>query len=661
MERKTKIINRKKLMLFFVAVFMLMCSLTMSGAMAANENAKIPEARSIAHGERVIASEPLKLQLLEFADNGYEHSVKLVDAPASVKIDKNGLLTGTFTSTGKGVMDISLEVSWKNYKATQNFNIPIYGVDKADVVKLPEKAESIKANQKISVKAAGTQKWYKFVCPFYSFTIGRENRDEGESVTVYNQKGLYVKPYGYGGYDGASYESKYGEVYYICASGDIDFQIYARTWVPTRTNTNKIDSTGYKLIATNVNKSFAGDSNKTWDVYEATGKINHSFSGGFTWECIGTMESVASPVNVHKVTSVVSENQKIIYTVNYKYDPNNAEECEEIGASTEQETMKDELRSGEKEYRLDNVYYLIPNTKTLKITEKHHLYVPVGYVYDDGHIVKFNPNNLGKPSKITASQSDKAIKLDWNAVAGATGYKVYQMINGKWVAVATTTGTTKTISGLKAGTKYSFAVKAGTKSGGKVVWAKGYTSIATATKAVKISKITSTQTTSSINLTWAKSVGATGYRIYYKSGNTWKIAVKATAATSHNFKNLKAGTKFTFAVRPYVKTDSGIVWSDYATFTTSTLPSNPTVKVTAPSKGKLAVNWKAVTGAEGYQIYYKAGNGNYKLYKTYTKAGTLNFSNLKSGAKYTFAVRAVINTSAGAVRSGFTPVTVTVK
>ena len=169
------------------------------------------------------------------------------------------------------------------------------------------------------------------------------------------------------------------------------------------------------------------------------------------------------------------------------------------------------------------------------------------------------------------------------------------------------------------------------------------------------------QNTSAIRLTWTKCAGATGYRIYYKSGNTWKICLNATTATSHTFTGLKAGSKFTFAVRPYIIADGTVIWSDYTQFTTATKPANPAVKVTSPSKGKISLAFGAVNGADGYQVFYKTGNGAYKLYNTFGKTGTLNFSNLKSGTKFTFAVRAGIKTSGGNIFGGYREVSVTVK
>lgn len=267
----------------------------------------------------------------------------------------------------------------------------------------------------------------------------------------------------------------------------------------------------------------------------------------------------------------------------------------------------------------------------------------------------------GKPSKIIATSNTSAIKITWSSVTNASTYAIYQKISGNWKKLGICSFTSTTINGLKSGTKYEFAVKAATKLNGIEVWSNTYTTIQTATKAVKPAKIVAAQNTSAIKLTWTTSPGATGYRIYYKSGNTWKVTVSTTSKTSHTFTGLKAGAKYTFAVRPYVLTDSGVVWSDYTTYTATTTPATVTAKTSSTSTGKINLSWNQVNGADGYRVYYQVGNGSYKLYKTVKGVNSLTFSGLKSGTKYTFAVRAGISTTGGIVWSGYNTSTVTVK
>ncbi len=263
-------------------------------------------------------------------------------------------------------------------------------------------------------------------------------------------------------------------------------------------------------------------------------------------------------------------------------------------------------------------------------------------------------------SNATDTQTTSSIKLTWSASEGATGYRIFYQSGGKWkTTVSSTSATSHTFKNLKSGMKYTFAIRPYVKNGSAVIWSD-YIELSTATKTDAISKITATQTESTIKLTWNAVKGATGYRIYYKSGSSWKVSVSATTKTTHTFKNLKAGAKFTFAVRPYVKTADTVIWSAYTTYTAATLPAAPKTTATSSLGGQAVVSWSAVNGAEGYKFYYKVNNGSYKLYKTYAKPQKLTFNNLTKGAKYTFAVRAYKNTTGGAVTGTFKPVSVTI-
>lgn len=258
-------------------------------------------------------------------------------------------------------------------------------------------------------------------------------------------------------------------------------------------------------------------------------------------------------------------------------------------------------------------------------------------------------------TKVTSTQTASSITLSWNAVKGVDGYKIYYKTGSGWKALGNVTKTSVTYKNLKAGSVYTFAVKAGKKVSGKVMWSDVYTTHKTATKPAKPAKVTASQTTNSLTLSWSAVRGATGYRIYYKKGNNWAVSKDSVTGTTHTFKGLASGQKFTLAVRPYIKGDSGVIWGDYITCNTAVKPNIPSFTVTNPGAGQLAVKWNAVAGASEYRLYYKKNNGAYKLYKTYTSPQKLTFKNLASGDTYTFAVRAGVKTSGGVILSDYTP------
>ncbi|MCX8091165.1 MAG: fibronectin type III domain-containing protein [Verrucomicrobiae bacterium] len=70
------------------------------------------------------------------------------------------------------------------------------------------------------------------------------------------------------------------------------------------------------------------------------------------------------------------------------------------------------------------------------------------------------------PSGLTATAGKRRVTLSWNAVSGATAYRVYYAQGGKYTLRATVTGTTYTDSNLTAGSTYCYAVTAHRDCGG---------------------------------------------------------------------------------------------------------------------------------------------------------------------------------------------------
>ncbi|MGN0447675.1 MAG: fibronectin type III domain-containing protein [Acutalibacteraceae bacterium] len=271
-----------------------------------------------------------------------------------------------------------------------------------------------------------------------------------------------------------------------------------------------------------------------------------------------------------------------------------------------------------------------------------------------------NIPELDAAEKIVAAQSTDAIKLTWTAVRNADGYVIFYRKGDQWKQCAATRKTTVTFSNLKAGSVFTFAVKAYIKNQEGTIYSKKYSVCETATKSEAPEKIISKQNFSAIGLAWSK-CRAHGYRIYYKSADKWKIAVDDITSTSYIFKGLPSGKSYIFAVRPYIITKSGVVWGNYSTFTAATLPVAPKIAAASLSKGTVSVQWGESSGAEGYQLYYKVDGGKFKLYKNYYNPLRLDFSSAKSGSTYTFAVRPYKRISSGYIFGDYNTVSVKIK
>lgn len=163
----------------------------------------------------------------------------------------------------------------------------------------------------------------------------------------------------------------------------------------------------------------------------------------------------------------------------------------------------------------------------------------------------------GKVTGLTTSaRTTSSVTLKWTKMAGADGYYIYRYSGGKYTKVKTVTGgstVTAKITGLKAGTKYEYAVAAytadtSTKTGSKS--SKHTTCTKPAT--VKIGKLTSPSNTK-LKLTWTKASGsATGYQIYYARDKAFKNVV-AKKLVSGQSTVTYTGKNFTKGVTYYVK------------------------------------------------------------------------------------------------------------
>ena len=172
----------------------------------------------------------------------------------------------------------------------------------------------------------------------------------------------------------------------------------------------------------------------------------------------------------------------------------------------------------------------------------------------------------------------------------------------------------------------------------------------------------SAQTTTTVTLKWAAAKGASGYRVFYKApGDTKWRTINDTTALSYKVRGLKAGTKYTFAVRPFYDTGSEKLFSeDYPTIATATCTATPEITSVrdSSSKGKAYVYHSDVAGETGYTVYYSTSKtSGFKKYANFNADTTsAAITGLTAGKTYYFKVRTYIKTSSGYVYSPWSEV-----
>lgn len=150
------------------------------------------------------------------------------------------------------------------------------------------------------------------------------------------------------------------------------------------------------------------------------------------------------------------------------------------------------------------------------------------------------------------------ITLTWNAIPGVHGYRIYKYnaTTGKYAYLKQLVGSTTntyTDTGLTAGNKYCYRVRAYVKVNNVNQYGKYSTKYKTSTR-LKKAKLTAKAGTRKASLSWKTINGASGYRIYMSTdGKTFtKIKdVKGGSKKSYTKTGLTKNKTYYFKVRAY--------------------------------------------------------------------------------------------------------------
>ena len=239
--------------------------------------------------------------------------------------------------------------------------------------------------------------------------------------------------------------------------------------------------------------------------------------------------------------------------------------------------------------------------------------------------------------------------LTWNAVEGATSYRIYRSTSrgSGYSLLGTTTATSYTNTGAKAGTTYYYRVKACNDAGlspySNIV--SGQNKAVTPKPAAPVVKIGHSATSGKPMLTWNAVSGATSYKVYRATSQNGTYSLLGTVTTtSYINTGAKDGVTYYYKVKavnsagesPY----SNIVSGQSKSVTPK--PSAPVVKIGhSASSGKPMLTWNAVDGAASYKVYRAtAKNGAYSVINT-TKALTYTNVGAALGTTYYYKVEAL--------------------
>ena len=259
----------------------------------------------------------------------------------------------------------------------------------------------------------------------------------------------------------------------------------------------------------------------------------------------------------------------------------------------------------------------------------------------------FDPNAPLPPAAptVTMTYSDSGKpKLTWNAVSGATSYRVFRSESRGtgYSLLGTTTATSYTNTGAAVGKTYYYRVKAvnsvGTSGYSNIVSGKAKTA-APAAPSVTIGN----SSTGKPQLTWNAVSGAVKYEVYRSTRQNSGYSLLGTT-TSTSYVNTGASTGTTYYYRVKAVSRNGMA-SGYSNIVSgkakAAAPAAPSVTAGNSSTGKPRLTWKAVSGAVSYRIYRSESRGTgYSLLGTTSSTSYVN-TGAAVGKTYYYRVKAV--------------------
>jgi uncharacterized protein (DUF1800 family)/fibronectin type 3 domain-containing protein len=240
-----------------------------------------------------------------------------------------------------------------------------------------------------------------------------------------------------------------------------------------------------------------------------------------------------------------------------------------------------------------------------------------------------------------ATAGHARVMLAWQAVDGATGYRIFRAIEGVWgtTPIGAVTGLAYTNGGLANGTPYSYRVAAYTKGGNGP-----FSSEVTATPMAPPLGLTAAAGDQQVALSWQPSAGALAYSVYRSTSSLLATFVPvATDVVSTGFVDigLTNGTTYFYRVRAHAAGGVSALSSKvYAKPVPPPPASAPANLVAVPGNARVTLTWEAVANATAYRIF-RSTTGTFDP-KPIAKVTTLTFKNggLVNGTAYSYRVTA---------------------
>ncbi len=257
-----------------------------------------------------------------------------------------------------------------------------------------------------------------------------------------------------------------------------------------------------------------------------------------------------------------------------------------------------------------------------------------------------DPTGPPAPTNLDVEIGSGQVELTWDAVAGATEYRIYSVGSDRNLTRVSEgiTETTFTVTGLTNNTTYRYVVRAVNSTG-----VSGNSNEISATLMLPVPKnLSANPADAQISLSWDASNSAQGYRVYRAdtpNGDLIDITSgTGITETSYIDTGLTNGTAYRYTVRAFNSRGESADSNEVTATPALSVPAAPANLSAAAGGTEVSLTWDTVGNAEEYQVF-RADTDNGALTRI---AGTTSITDtaytdtgLTNGTAYRYTVRAV--------------------
>ena len=219
------------------------------------------------------------------------------------------------------------------------------------------------------------------------------------------------------------------------------------------------------------------------------------------------------------------------------------------------------------------------------------------------------------PAPSASAQSDTDIEVTWNAVSGATSYKLYRSTSsdGTYTQVGGDISALRYLdTGRSASTEYFYQLEACNSAGCSATRSPAGSATTQATPVAPAqppAPSASAQSDTEIEVTWNAVSGATSYKLYRStsSGGTYTPIGGDISALRYLDTGLSGSAEYFYQLEACNSAGCSATRSPAGSATTQATPvapaQPPAPSASAQSDTEIEVTWNAVSGATSYRLY----------------------------------------------------------